>query len=178
MFSLFKGHVADALNDLDEAVGLMHFWRPSTNQSRIFFLRSMARFHVGDWDGAAVDAAAARALAEGPAPLWSAALALSVSVDVPANRGQWDVAEDYLARAEMSSPLGHQLSDVVVSRRIGLALAKRDYHEVLRVLEPLWSDAYLERISRNRTLRSVIAGPGYHLIAAGRLEAAERDLDR
>jgi DNA-binding CsgD family transcriptional regulator len=178
MFTLFKGHVADALNDLDEAVGLMHIWRPSTNQSRIFFLRSMARFHVGDWDGAAVDAAAARALAEGPALLWSAALALSVSVDVPANRGQWDVAEDYLARAEMTSPLGHQLSDVVVSHRIGLALAKRDYHEVLRVLDPLWSDAYLERISRNRTLRSVMQARVTACIAAGRLEDAERDLDR
>ena len=127
MVSLYAGRLPEALRDLDAAVSLLHLWRPSTNQSRIFALRSTTRFHVGDWDGAAVDAAAARALAEGPTQLWSAALALAVSVDVPAHRGRWEVAEDYLSRAlDRDAPVA-QVSDIVASHAAGAALAREDY---------------------------------------------------
>ena len=64
--------------------------RPSTNQPRIYVMRSMARFRLGDWDGALADAAAARARAV--AEVWSVVWARAVSIDVPASRGQWDIA--------------------------------------------------------------------------------------
>ena len=178
MVSLYAGRLPEALRDLDAAVSLLHLWRPSTNQSRIFALRSTTRFHVGDWDGAAVDAAAARALAEGPTQLWSAALALAVSVDVPAHRGRWEVAEDYLSRALTATPPVAQVSDVVASHAAGAALAREDYAEVLEVLDPLWSDAFLERRSRHGWLGPLIEARIVACAAVGRLTDAAEDLDR
>ena len=71
MVSMYAGRAGPALADLDRAIGLVHLWRPSTNQSRTYVLRSATRYVLGDWDGAAVDAAAARALAESQAEKWS-----------------------------------------------------------------------------------------------------------
>jgi ATP/maltotriose-dependent transcriptional regulator MalT len=178
MINLYAGRPHRALADLDAAIGLVHLWRPSTNQSRTHVLRSATRYVLGDWDGAAVDAASARALAEGPAERWSLALALAVSIDVPAGRGQWDVAEGYLHRAVAASPYVHNVMDTIVRHSTVLAAARADHAAVLDVLDPVWSDAYLERESRTRALRPVMHARVAACIAVGRLAGAEEDLAR
>ena len=100
MLRMYAGQLRQALADFDAAVRIVHLWRPSTNQSRTYVLRSITRYYLGDWDGAAVDAAAARAVAQAMSQAWSEPIALAVSADVPAGRGQWDVAADYLARRQ------------------------------------------------------------------------------
>ncbi len=176
MIRFYEGRPVQALADFDAAVQMMHLWRPSTNQSRIFLLRSLARFALGDWDGAAVDAAAARALAAGPTQLWSEALALAVSVDVAAHRGQWSVAEDYLARATESAPDLFQITDIVARHAIELARAREDPDGVLTVLDPLWTDLYIERMSRTRQIRPMIVARIAAYIAVNRLAHADHAL--
>ncbi len=176
MVRFYGGRPRQALADLDASVRMTHLWRPSTNQTRIYLLRSMTRFALGDWDGAAVDAAAARALAAGPTQPWSEALAMAISVDVAAYRGQWRVAEDYLARATDGAPALAQITDVVARHAIELAQARGDHDQVLAVLDPLWSDAFVEALSRTRQVRPMMVARILALVAADRLRDAERAL--
>ena len=173
----YEGRPRSALADLDAAVEMMHLWRPSTNRSRIFLLRSLTRFALGDWDGAAVDAGAARALAEGPTQPWSEALAFAVSVDVAAHRGQWAAAEDYLARATESAPALAQITDVVARHAIELARVRGNHHGVLAVLDPLWSDGFVERMARTRQIRPMMVARIAALVAVDRLADAESALE-
>lgn len=147
MVRQYAGHLEDALTDYDAAVALEAVWRPSTNHSRTRVLRAVTRHALGDWDGAAIDAAAARALAQGEAQAWSIPLAYAVSVDVPAWRGLFDVAAAYLEVAEaglrvLSSP---QAVDFVVERRLTLAMARGDHDAAADLLEPLLRSDHLER---------------------------------
>ncbi len=180
MILLQAGRLRDALVDLDTAVRFAHLWRPSTNQSRIHLFRSTARFLLGDWDGASVDAAAARALAQGGAETWSAALALAGSVDVPAARGQWDVAARYLARAaEAAASLpAFAAGERVCSRAAALAAARDDPHGVLDAVAPVWSEELLHRLSLLRCSREVMQARIAALADLGRLAEAEAGLDR
>ena len=177
MVRFYEGRTREALADLDASVRMMHLWRPSTNQTRIFLLRSIARFALGDWDGAAVDAAAARALAAGPTQLWSEALALAISVDVAAHRGQWEVAEDYLARATESAPALAQITDMVHRHAIELAQAREHADEVLAVLDPLWSEAFVEQMARTRQVRPLMVARIEALVALDRLTEADHALE-
>ena len=177
MVRFYEGRTREALADLDRPVRMMHLWRPSTNQTRIFLLRSIARFALGDWDGAAVDAAAARALAAGPTQLWSEALALAISVDVAAHRGQWEVAEDYLARATESAPALAQITDMVHRHAIELAQAREHADEVLAVLDPLWSEAFVEQMARTRQVRPLMVARIEALVALDRLTEADHALE-
>ncbi|MEO7235931.1 MAG: LuxR C-terminal-related transcriptional regulator [Lapillicoccus sp.] len=177
MVRFYEGRPRQALADLDASVRMTHLWRPSTNQTRIYLLRSMTRFALGDWDGAAVDAAAARALAAGPTQPWSEALALAISVDVAAHRGQWEVAEDYLARATEGAPAVAQITDVVARHAVELAQARGDHDGVLALLDPLWSDSFVEAMSRTRQVRPMMVARIAALVAADRLRDAERAME-
>jgi DNA-binding CsgD family transcriptional regulator len=180
MLRMYDGQLPQALADLDAAVRIVHLWRPSTNQSRVYVLRSMARYHLGDWDGAGVDAAAARALAQESSATWSASLALAVSADVPAGRGQWDVAAQHLARAKaaLSNLAGVQLIDTVLSHEVAVAVAREDHQAVLDLLEPIWTDEYLHRVAFFRTSRPIMQARIRACIGLDRLVDAEKDLSR
>ena len=99
-------------------------------------MRSMTRFLLGDWDGASVDAAAGRALAQGGAEAWSTALALTTSVAVPAHRGQWDVAGRYLTRAKEASAgvAVFPVAEHLLENEAGVAAIRDDHRAVLSVL--------------------------------------------
>ncbi len=86
---LYSGDLLRAHEDLDASIGLSHLWRPSTNQARVYLLRSKCRFQLGDWDGASADAMAGLAIADGQAQPWSVSLAFAALVSVPAWRGHW-----------------------------------------------------------------------------------------
>ena len=178
MFALFDGRPAESLVDLDTAIRFAHLWRPSTNQTRIHTLRSRARYMLGDWDGAAIDAAAARALAPGNAEAWSAAIAFGASVPVAANRGQFDVASHYLARAREALPdwAPEIITDQVRAQEVVLAQARADHRGVLAALEPARSHEQWGTSTRvgHELLRARIGA----LVALGRLGEAEADLHR
>ncbi len=180
MIRLYAGRLRPALADLDQAVRLAHLWRPSTNQSRIYGLRSMTRFLVGDWDGASVDAAAGRALAQGSVETWSAALALAVSVQVPAHRGQWDIANRYLARARNASAgyAEFPIFERLLSHEVAAAVARDDHRAVLDALTPVWSDDYLRRLSLVRYSRELMQARIAALAKLGRVAEAQADLAR
>ncbi len=179
MLQLFGGRLQPALADLDAAVRLVHLWRPSTNQSRIYVLRSLTRYHLGDWDGANVDAAAARALAHGGSEAWSAPMALAAAVAVAAHRGQWDVAAGYLAAAK--DALAHFAAppyvEFVRDREVDLAVARDDHRAVLDLLEPVWSDEYARR-SLLRSAHEIVQARIVALARSGRPADAEADLAR
>jgi DNA-binding CsgD family transcriptional regulator len=178
MFALFGGRPGESLADLDTAIRFAHLWRPSTNQSRIHGLRSLARYLLGDWDGAGVDAAAARALASTNAEAWSAALALGSSVPMAANRGQFDAAGLYLARAKDALPAWAPdvIDHHVRAAEVVLAQARDDHHGVLAALEPVRSHGRWVIPTRvgHELLRAQIAA----LAALGRPAEAEADLRR
>ena len=174
--ALYEGRPAASLADLDTAIRWAHLWRPSTNQTRIHTLRSRARYLVGDWDGAAIDAAAARALAPGNAQAWSAALAFASSIPVAANRGQFDVADDYLTRARDALPdwAPDIITDQVRVQEVVLAQAREDHRGVLAALEPARSQERwaTPTLTGHELLRARIGA----LAALGRLHEAEADL--
>lgn len=178
MFALFGGRPAQSLADLDDAIRFSHLWRPSTNQSRIHGLRSLARYLLGDWDGAAVDAAAARALAPTNAEAWSAALALGSSVPMAANRGQFDDAGHFLARAKDALPdwAPDVIDHHVRAAEVVLAQARDDHHGVLAALAPVRAHGRWVIPTRvgHELLRAQIAA----LAALGRPAEAEADLRR
>jgi ATP/maltotriose-dependent transcriptional regulator MalT len=178
MFALSDGRPAESLVDLDTAIRFAHLWRPSTNQTRIHTLRSRARYLLGDWDGAAIDAAAARALAPGNAEAWSAAIAFGASVPVAANRGQFDVARHYMARARDALPdwAPDIITDQVRAHEVVLAQARADHRGVLAALEPTRAHEQWGTSTRvgHELLRARIGA----LVALGRLGEAEADLHR
>lgn len=178
MIRRFDGQLSAALSDFDRAVDLVHLWRPSTNGCRIYVMRSMARFDVGDWDGAAVDAAEARALAEEVAPVWSIPYASAVSVQVPANRGQWHVAAAHLAAAKrgLSRLSPAVMIDFVALRETALLMARRDYPAVVALLEPLRSEEAMAPIAIVRPHRWVLPNWIIACLELGRLDDAERAL--
>jgi DNA-binding CsgD family transcriptional regulator len=179
MLQLFGGRLRHALVDLDAAVRLVHLWRPSTNQSRSYVLRALARYHLGDWDGASVDAAAGRALAQGGPETWSAPLALAATAPVPTQRGQWDVAAGYLAAAKeaLTSLAAAPSVEFVLDREVDLATARDDDRGVLHLLAPVWSDGYARRAVQragHETVQARIAA----LARIGRPGDAEAELAR
>jgi ATP/maltotriose-dependent transcriptional regulator MalT len=178
MFALFSGRPGESLADLDTAIRFAHLWRPSTNQSRIHVLRALARYLLGDWDGAGVDAAAARALASTNAQAWSAALALGCSVPMAANRGEFDDAGRYLARAEDALPdwAPEVIAHHVRAAEVVLAQARDDHRGVLTALESVRSHGRWVAPTRvgHELLRAQIAA----LAALGRPAEAEADLRR
>ena len=179
MVHLFAGELPKASGDLNASIGLTHLWRPSTNQPRIYVMRSMARFRLGDWDGALADAAAARALAV-QAEVWSVVWARAVSIDVPASRGQWDIAAAHLAEARIA--LGRlpyaQVVDVVARHESAIHVARGDYSALLALLEPLRTGHHMEQLAAFRPHRWILPTWISSAIHAGRLVEAERELDR
>ena len=175
---LYTGQLLQARSDLDRTVGLTHLWRPSSYQSRIYVMRSSVRFYTGDWDGAAVDAASARALAEGGAEAWTVPLASAVSADVPANRGQWDVAAEHLrvARVALGTKEPSPAADSVDGHAAELLLAKQDYGSVHALLQPMRGEEYLGRLAAYRPYRWVLPGWILACIGLGRHADAERSI--
>jgi DNA-binding CsgD family transcriptional regulator len=180
MVQLYAGNLAAALADLDTAVAQTHLWRPSTNQTRTFVLRSSTRMFLGDWDGAAVDAAAARALAEASPESWSLALTSAVSAEVPTQRGQWDVAAGHLERARtaLTTLPTEPVDDAVAYHEMTLALARDDPEEVQRVLWTRRSEEYLVRLAALRSYRWILPGWIAACLRLGQLAAAELELAR
>lgn len=180
MIRLFAGQLPQALSDFDHAVAMTHLWRPSTNQSRIYVMRSVARFELGDWDGAAVDAGAARALSEGGSEAWSIPLARAVAVDVLLGRGQWTAAADHLdvAKAALAHLAPIQGADLVASRETALLLARQDFTGAVALLQPLQKEEYLTRVAPYRSHRWVVPAWVTACVQLGRLVEAEDALRR
>ena len=178
MVHYYAGHLDEALRDLDASIGQIHLWRPSTNQSRIHVLRSVTRFCLGDWDGATMDAATARALAEASAQTWSLALAHAISVAVPANRGQWDFAVQHLALARdgLAGIPSIQVRLTVAHQESSLALARQDWDTAITVCEPFLSVDLLTAVSWTRSERWVMPAWIQACVASGRLADAESAL--
>lgn len=178
MVHLYAGNLPEALSDLDDAVGLSHLWRPSTNQSRIYVMRSTARYHRGDWDGALSDAAAARALAT-QAEAWSAVWAFGASIDVPANRGQGDIAADHLtaAKAAMATLPYGQVVDWVARHESTIHITRGDHEALLGLLEPLVCEQHFRELASYRSHRWILPAWISTLIEVGRLADAGRALD-
>ena len=175
---LYAGQLPEALSDLDRSIGLAHLWRPSPNQSRIYTMRSNTRFWLGDWDGAAVDAAAARALAEGGFAAWALPLAQAASADVPTGRGQWIGAAEHLeaATAALQAMPWIQSTDSVAARQAGLLLARRDDVAVLRLVGPLRAEEHLAQLAPFRSYRWVLPAWIRACLGLGRHADAERSL--
>ncbi|MET0693581.1 MAG: AAA family ATPase [Propionibacteriaceae bacterium] len=175
---MYAGQLPLALADLNRTVGLAHLWRPSTYQSRIYVMRSSTRFWLGDWDGAAVDAASARALAEGLAESWTVPLASAVSADVPANRGQWAVAAEHLrvATEALGTRQPSPAADSVDAHQVDLMLAQQDYSGVRALLQPMRSEEYLGRLAAYRPYRWVMPGWILACIGLGRHAEAEESI--
>ena len=178
MMRMYAGRLSGALTDLDAAIGMVDRWRPSTNHSRTYVLRSATRFLAGDWDGAAADAATARALAEGGSEAWSSALASAVAVDVPAHRGQWSIAEEHLATAQYAAAAvrSAQIAGAVAWHAVELAGAQDDHARVLKTVQPLLAPEHLQQLGATRYHRRYLTSGIYACVRLGRLAEADRYL--
>ena len=175
---LYSGQLKLALADFDRAIGLVHLWRPSSSESRIYVLRSLARYWSGDWDGAAVDATASRALADGRAEAWSVPAAYAVSADVPIGRGRWSVARESLKVAEtaLASLASVDNAAAVAEREASLLLSKHDYAQALAVLTPVRTEEQLSLLASFRPYRWVMPAWILAHLGLGRHSDAERSL--
>ncbi len=182
---LLTGDRPDAVADLDRAISMFDLWRPATTHTGIFeinqpyAMRSLARASAGDWDGAVGDAAAARALIT-PGDAWSAVWPLGVSITIPANRGQWDIAGDHLAatRVEMSRVPYPQVVDWVARNESAIHTARGDHDAHLGLLEPLLTPDHLEQVTAFRSHRWILPAWISTCIEVGRLAEADRELGR
>jgi DNA-binding CsgD family transcriptional regulator/tetratricopeptide (TPR) repeat protein len=179
MLRMYAGHLHEALEDLDASVALAPVWRPSVAASRCYVVRSTLRYLLGRWDDAAVDAAVARALAERGATSWNIPLACALSALVPAWRGQWALAEGYLAQAKeglavLSTPYA---ADYVLRLEVTLASARGDDEAVLGLVEST-DDSFWERQGRIRTPRGLMCAWMRAFLATGQTREAERLLGR
>lgn len=157
MLRLYSGDLRAALADLDTRVRLTSVWRPSTFESRGHIVRARIRSLLGDWDGATVDTAAARALAERRATPWGLSMAHAISIDVPAWRGQWAAAEAHLdaAREILTSVPEPRAVDYVVFHEVVLASTRSDYEVVVELLDHQPPE-FLDRAVRMGVHRSVM----------------------
>jgi ATP/maltotriose-dependent transcriptional regulator MalT len=178
MINLYSGHLLEALADFDQAVDLVHLWRPSTSHVRIFELRSTTRFWLGDWTGASVDAAAALALSEGGTAPWSLPLAHAVTAEVAIGRGRWSVASEHLAAARSALELLAPDPGVewVSMREAVLLLVRLDFTGVLELVTPLGQADQLARLAPFRPYRWVVPSLIYANVWLGRVAEAERIL--
>ena len=176
---LYAGQLPLALTDFDRAIGLVHLWRPSSSQSRIYLMRSMARYWSGDWDGAAVDAAASRALAEGRAEAWSVPSAYAVSADVPVGRGRVERGQRAPQGGQGRAWRGWRPMDnvdAVAGREAALLLARQDYARVLAVLTPLRGEEHLSLLASFRPYRWVMPAWILACLGLGRHADAEQSI--
>ncbi|MGI3785603.1 MAG: AAA family ATPase, partial [Janthinobacterium lividum] len=126
MVRCYGGQPDASVDDCDRALGLMHLWRPSSAQVRTYVQRSMNHYYLGDWDAAAVDASTARAVAAAGSQPWTLPLAQSISVQVPASRGQWELADQHLedARESLARVPSVQVAGLIAAGAVQLALAR------------------------------------------------------
>jgi ATP/maltotriose-dependent transcriptional regulator MalT len=121
----------------------------------------------------------ARTLAERGAKAWNIPLACALSALVPAWRGQWALAEGYLAQAKeglaaLSTPYA---ADYVLRLEVTLASARGDDEAVLGLVEST-DDSFWERQGRIRTPRSLMCAWMRAFLATGQTREAERLLGR
>ena len=142
-------------------------------------MRCLARVAQGDWDGAVGDAAAARTLAS-QAEVWSVVWARAVSIDVPASRGQWDIAAAHLseARAALTRLPYPRTLDFVARHESAIHVARGDHQALLGLVEPLRADSYLEQLAAFRSHRWIFPAWISACIQLGRLADAEGGIDR
>ncbi len=179
LLKMYTGRLQEALEDLDATIALAPVWRPSVTESRFYFLRSTIRFLLGQWDEAAVDATAARTLAEQRGTSWNIPLACAVSMQVRSWRGEWDLAEEYLARARegLATLSTQNIADIVFEQEVVLASARGDDESVLGLLGSR-DDVFWERLSRTRTQRSLMQLWMRACFAVGDVRQAELVLRR
>ena len=179
MVRYYAGRLDGALADLDQAISLTHLWRPGSDRVRAHVQRSLTRYNIGDWDGATIDAAAARAVADGLTQPWSLPLADAVSAQVPANRGQWDLVEEHLsrARAGIAGTPAIMVTAVIAAVEMLAATARKDWAAVRAVLDPLRTGDNLRRLGQLRSFRWVAIGWTTAAIELGELAEADTALD-
>jgi DNA-binding CsgD family transcriptional regulator len=158
MVRTLTGELDRALADLDAALSSPGLWRRSSNFSRALIFRANTRYYVGDWDGAAVDASAARAVADGQVQAWTAPMANAVSSHVPANRGQRELAADRLERAREVLRAVHStpVLGAVIAGEVMLATTFEDWDTVQRTLTPLRNEMVMARLGPTRMFRWVM----------------------
>ena len=179
LVNLYDGRLARCTADLDRAISLAHLWRPSTNSSRMYLIRSMARFALGDWDGADADATLARTIAEGQSERWSIPLARAICVDVPAVRGQWAIAFDHLERARASvvdELATSSVYTVVTHHEVLLHQARQDQEMLVRLLEPLTTPDRADELLVLQAYRWLVPAWIATCVAVDRIVDAERAL--
>ncbi|MFC8094584.1 ATP-binding protein [Streptomyces sp. NPDC057301] len=140
------GEMTGAANDLAVALPKVQEWAGPDLEFGYIHL-SLAQFHLGNWDEAAINADRALAIAAAEDKPWTWAVAYATAVTVPATRGLSARAEEYLLAA-------HQWSDrfapafcqsAVAAATAWTARAKNDPATMVDVLSPLLGRAGLPR---------------------------------
>lgn len=148
-------------------------------QGRLMFQTGLgeALYRVGDWDGAASQAALAISLAEDAGIQLGVGMTYAAASYVSAGRGLWELAESQVAVASSSAemvPWWGSLAYASVARAT-LAQARGDYPAMHRALREFDDPAVRERVDGLgspawRALRTEA------LLGLGRLDAAEDQL--
>ncbi|VTU41434.1 Transcriptional regulatory protein UhpA (plasmid) [Variovorax sp. PBS-H4] len=178
MIRYFHGDLTASVQDLTYAISLSHRWRPSVMLDRAHLQRSLGHYLLGDWDAAAVDAGAACTLADTGERPWLSALAHATAAMVPANRGQWDLAQSHLDEAERANSRirSTQGDGLTASAASQLCLVRGDYDQVLDVIAPVRRAAPLLKLQAVRSYRWLMIAAITALTELDRLDEAEAEL--
>jgi DNA-binding CsgD family transcriptional regulator len=177
----YTGSLSSSLDDLDASIALSSLWRPSTNQVRVYVVRSRARFQSGDWDGSVADAATGHAIASGQTELWNLPLVSATAMLVPTWRGQWETAQRHVEEGKAAvspslwaGPLGAMLR----LSELQLFEARGDRDRLLSALAPMMTEKELESLSPFRAYLRIFPPWITACLDLGRLGDARQALER
>ena len=178
MLRTYAGRLVDSARDLDAALAMGPAWRPGVSYTRAYIQRAKVRYYLGDWDAAAVDTAAALAIAREALTAWSLPLAHASSVLVPAGRGQRETAQEHLdiARAGLRTLHSPQLEALCAESARQLAEATQDYEAVRSTLAPFRHRDRLVRFAERQSFRWIMDGWISASVAVGDLAEADASL--
>ena len=99
-------------------------------------------------------------------------------MDVPAHRGQWNIAEEHLAAAQNAAAAirSAQIAGEVAWHAVELAGAQDDRARVLKAVQPLLALEHLHRLGATRYHRRYMTAGIYACVQLGRLAEADRHL--
>lgn len=178
MIRYFHGDLAASIQDLDYAISLSHLWRPSVMLDRAHVQRSLSHYLAGDWDAAAVDAATACTVADTDERPWIVALAHAMAAMVPANRGQWDIAETHLQEAVRANRRirSAQGDGLTASAAAQISLVRGDFEQVLHVVAPALRTEVLTKLQAVRSYRWLMIVAITALTELNRFDEAQQQL--
>ncbi|WP_167529850.1 helix-turn-helix transcriptional regulator [Streptomyces spinoverrucosus] len=167
-----SGRFHDGIEDVTAA---LRFHRGKARPVLLHPLLSLAQYSLGAWDDAVITAEKAVEIPLAEEQPWALPIGLAIAALVPAGRGEWDQAQDLLARAERWAwRMSETALAAVAGAQAALARAQSDPEAMLTALQPLRRLPHASAVTVAQLWWRPLEAEA--LLGTGRLDEAERAL--